>query len=186
MKQDQKIFLLQLAQNTLYQKVLQNTYPEINVLELSPELTKERGVHITLRKNGKIRAAKGHIIPVYPLYRGIMENIKTAALDDPEFPPITPEELPEIEIEISVLTFPQKLIYESKEDLLQKLEEKKYGVILEKDYHSGTFLPQMWEIFPEKEQFLSELCKKAALPEEEWKKGDIKIKIYEVEKLEEE
>jgi hypothetical protein len=55
------------------------------------------------------------------------------------------------------------------------------GVILERDRHRGTFLPQMWERLPDPGQFMSELKRKAGLAEDFWSK-DLRLYRYEVQK----
>ena len=44
-----------------------------------------------------------------PLHQAVAENARNAALRDPRFPPVQPDELDKIKIEISVLTEPQPL-----------------------------------------------------------------------------
>jgi AMMECR1 domain-containing protein len=59
------------------------------------------------------------------------------------------------------------------------------GLIIEKGYQSATFLPQVWEQLPEKEEFLGHLCMKAGLSANEWKKGTLTVYTYQVQAFEE-
>jgi hypothetical protein len=54
----------------------------------------------------------------------------------------------------------------------------KDGVIIETRYGSSTYLPQVWEQLPDKEVFLSELCRKHGAPADTWKKDYKNIKVF--------
>ena len=86
-----------------------------------------------------------------------------------------------IDIEISILTKPEKLEYSDADNLLLQLKPNIDGVILQKKHHKATFLPQVWEQLPDVKEFLSHLCQKAGLSSNEWKKGEIEIMTYQVE-----
>jgi hypothetical protein len=96
--------------------------------------------------------------------------------------------LKNIKIEISVLTSPRALHFSSPEDLLKKLQPLKDGVILKTRYGSSTFLPQVWEQLPQKEQFLAHLCMKHGAPADTWRKEwkDNKVDIYHADVFSEE
>ncbi len=84
----------------------------------------------------------------------------------------------DIEIEISVLTLPQKLDYSTPEELLNKLKPKIDGVILITKYGNSTYLPQVWEQIPDKKMFLSYLCRKHGAPMDAWKLPDTQVYVY--------
>ena len=56
------------------------------------------------------------------------------------------------------------------------------GIILKKDFHSSTFLPQVWEQIPDKTDFLEQLSLKAGLDRNAWKHAEIWCYEVEVEK----
>ena len=116
-----------------------------------------------------------------PLYEAVIKNSISAAYSDPRFPPVTKEEAAELEIEISILTVPVKLNYTDAADLLKKLNHD-LGLIIKKGMYSATFLPQVWEDLPDKEQFLTHLCLKAGLSGEAWKEN-LEVYTYKVEKF---
>ena len=178
MDEKNKKFLLELARKTIKGEDLKNIKPE------SDELKKKQGIFVTLTEDGELRGCIGHIVSMYPIYEGIMHCAKSAAFEDPRFQPVSKDEIDKLHIEISILTEPKKLEYKDGDDLLKKLN-KEDGVILKKSFFSATFLPQVWEQLPKKEEFLGHLCMKAGLPTDEWKKGDVEIEIYHVEKFEE-
>jgi AmmeMemoRadiSam system protein A len=100
---------------------------------------------------------------------------------DPRFSPVQPDELDKIEIEISVLTVPQPLNFSSPEDLLDKLQPHKDGVVLQIGNRGATYLPQVWEQIPDKVTFLNSLAQKAGCAPNDWRKPGTKVSIYHVE-----
>jgi len=145
------------------------------------ELREKRGTFVTLTKNGLLRGCIGHIEPIQEIYKDVIDNALSAAFQDPRFPPLKKEEMKDVEIEISVLTQPQGLVYTSVGDLLNKLQPLRDGVIIEKGKKGATYLPQVWEDLMEKEDFLSSLCEKASLLADEWKSGKLKVFTYQAE-----
>jgi AmmeMemoRadiSam system protein A len=91
--------------------------------------------------------------------------------------------LDEIELEISVLSEPKQLRYTEPQDLIDKLEPGKDGVILVAGEHRATFLPQVWERVQTSGEFLSLLCQKAQLPPDYWHHHRLDVKTYRVEKF---
>ena len=149
-----------------------------------PFLTQKRASFVTLKKDSNLRGCIGSILPHRMLIDDIIYNAKAAAFEDPRFPPLTPEEFDKIKIEISLLTIPQKLEYEDKDDLRKKIKIGVDGVILQLANHQATFLPSVWEELPNFELFFAHLCLKAGLP------GDCLIYhpiiyIYQTTKIEE-
>jgi len=182
MKKESQKFLLQLARRSLEFCFETGNVLEIEESELpDSELKEKRGTFVTLSKNGLLRGCIGHIETVQEIYKDIIENSLLAAFDDGRFSPLKKEELDSVEIEISVLTKPQELIYSSPEDLLKKISESKSGVILKKGDKEATYLPQVWEDFSSAEDFLSSLCEKAGLNNDEWQKNNLKILTYQAE-----
>ena len=116
-----------------------------------------------------------------------MDNARNAAVEDPRFrdDPILPDELPEIEIEISVLTVPEPLDFDSPDDLLNKLRPDVDGVVLRMGRRQSTFLPQVWEELPDKELFLAHLSAKAGLPASGWRSQGTAVLTYQVEAFKE-
>jgi len=146
-----------------------------------PVLREKRGVFVTLSEEGGLRGCIGNIMPEYPLGEAVMRNARAAAFEDSRFEPVREDEFEVLEIEISVLSVPVRVAYEGEEDLIEKVRGK--GVVIELDGHVATYLPQVWEELPEPVQFLSSLCMKAGLEAGEWKRGELEVKVYEVEKF---
>jgi AmmeMemoRadiSam system protein A len=147
----------------------------------SPLLQEKRGCFVTLHKRGLLRGCIGTIEPVNPLIEAVAENAVNAAFKDPRFPPLSEEELPSVDIEISVLTVPEVLEYSDGEDLKSKLKPGVHGVILSKGWHRSTFLPQVWDQLRDTDDFLNHLCRKAGMDGDCWKRGDVVVKTYQAE-----
>ena len=134
-----------------------------------PYLKENRACFVTLKmknrpRGSNLRGCIGSILPHRPLIDDVIENAKAAAFNDPRFPPLTPQEYEEIEVEISLLTIPQKLEYEDKNDLKNKIRPFVDGVILTLGNYQATFLPSVWEELPSFEIFFAHLCMKAGMP----------------------
>jgi len=149
--------------------------------DIGDELKDKRGTFVTLSKNGELRGCIGHIEPVQEIYKDVIENALAAAFEDTRFQPLSADELPEIKIEISVLTEPRELKYSSADDLLAKLTPLRDGVIIRKGSRGATYLPQVWEGLSNKEEFLSSLCQKAGLSPDEWRSAGLQVFTYQAE-----
>ena len=153
-------------------------------------LREERGVFVTLtvRRSGLLRGCIGSIIGEAPLAAGVVHNAVASATRDPRFHPVEPNEEPDLEIEISVLT-PLRRIGGFEEIVVGR-----HGVLLEKEPGGGppdapdqagsprlsasrrvrraVFLPQ---VAPEqgwsRDEMLRHLALKAGLGPDDWKSG---------------
>lgn len=152
---------------------------------LSPVFHERRGTFVTLTKDGQLRGCIGHIIPRESMIDGVRTNAINAAFRDPRFPPVSGDEWGKIRIEVSILTDPRPLQYSDAQDLLDKLRPGVDGVIIKKGLHQATFLPQVWEQLPKKEEFLGHLCMKAGLDGSAWRRGDLEVSTYQVQAFEE-
>lgn len=173
-------FLLKLARKSIEYYLTYRSILPIDERDIPFDNLKRKGASfVTIEtKYGNLRGCIGSIIPYRPLYEDVVHNAVSAAVSDPRFPPLTLEELPNVKIKVSVLTYPKPLIYKDWKDLLEKLKPFEDGVIIKYKNHSATFLPDVWEEIPEKELFLSHLCLKAGLPPDFWKTGRLEVYTY--------
>ncbi|HEX7536923.1 MAG TPA: AmmeMemoRadiSam system protein A [Dermatophilaceae bacterium] len=127
---------------------------------------------VTLKKNGRLRGCIGSFAAQRPLLEDVRANAVAAAMRDPRFAPMTPDELPAVAIEVSVLSAPQPLRVSSLGEAYDALRPGVDGVIVETGaYHRATLLPQMWQVLPDPEQFLGHLWLKAGLVPGVWHEG---------------
>ncbi|MDX9952502.1 MAG: AmmeMemoRadiSam system protein A [Anaerolineae bacterium] len=183
---EEKQTLLRLAREAIREALSDASMPEIALETLPLRLRENGAAFVTLTLDGQLRGCIGSLSAHRPLVLDVQRHAVDAAFDDPRFPPLTDLEFAPLRIEISVLSEPQPLLYADPDDLLRKLRPGIDGVILERGWNRGTFLPQVWEQLPEPEIFLSHLCQKAGLPTNAWKWPDIRISLYQVEKFMEE
>lgn len=177
--------LLGLARKSLQSAVAGTSPPELAAKDVPPALAQKQACFVTLTKAGALRGCIGHLTAIAPLYEAVIENARNAALRDPRFPAVQLDEVDKLKIEISVLTEPQPLPFNSPDDLLSKLHPNEDGVLLRIGPRSSTFLPQVWAQIPDKVQFLNHLAQKAGCEPSEWRGKETQVSIYHVECFEE-
>lgn len=136
---------------------------------------------VTLRRDGDLRGCIGSIEPRRSLGDDVTHNARAAAYRDPRFPPVTPDEVQRLEVEVSVLSRRTPMDVYSEEEALAALRPGVDGIYFEFHDLASTFLPQVWESIPDPEQFLGELRRKAGLPPSFWH-PDVRLSRYTVEK----
>lgn len=182
----EKRFLLNLVRETLYWYLEDKSIPDVDDKYLTRNLLQKKACFVTLNgKNGELRGCMGMFEPVdAPLYQNVIDRAIASATQDHRFAfnRIAYDELSEITIEISILTSPKNLKFSSPEDLLTKLRPLVDGVIVTTPYGGSTYLPQVWEQLPNKEDFLSQLCKKHGAPADYWRRNhkNLEVQTYEV------
>jgi len=152
---------------------------------VDPELHRHRATFVTLKIKGRLRGCMGSLQAVEPLIESIGHNAVNAAFNDPRFPPLTGSELAAATIEVSILTDPRPLAHEGGVDLLRRLTPGQDGVIIRKGGAGATFLPQVWDQLPQKEDFLTHLCLKAGLSGDAWRHPGLEVSTYRVQHFEE-
>jgi len=149
------------------------------VLRLETDFEKLKipsGAFVTLKKNGKLRGCIGTIAANMPLYQTVAQMAMAAATQDYRFSPVTKEELPELEYEISVLTPPRKIKSPS------EIKLGKHGVVAQTKKGTALFLPQVAEETKwDRETFLNHLMLKAGLEKEYWKKHPVDFYVFEAQ-----
>ncbi len=150
-----------------------------------PRFSVRAATFVTLTREGRLRGCIGNLVATETVVESVRRNALHAAFHDPRFSPLTPEELERVRIEVSVLSPPRKLTFAGPQELLARLVAGRDGVILKRGGASATFLPQVWEQLPRKEDFLGQLCLKACLSRTAWKEPGTEIEIYRVQAFEE-
>ncbi len=150
-----------------------------------PWLQESGACFVTLLRGGDLRGCVGSVRAYRQLFDDVWSNARASAFNDTRFPPVTPHELPEISVEVSLLSAPEPLCYDSEEEALRLLRPGVDGVILEAGSCRATFLPQVWEQLPEPRDFLMHLKRKAGLPRSFWS-AEVQLFRYGVRKWQEE
>jgi AmmeMemoRadiSam system protein A len=160
---DRKL-LLDYSRRVLEQAVAKQPLPELE--SPPPNLQVTSGAFVTLRQSsGELRGCIGRVVSPQPLFQTVAECTVDAATYDPRFDPVTPEELPNLSIEISVLS-------PFEEARPEEVEVGRHGLLITKGAKRGVLLPQVplewgWD----RERFLEETCVKAGLPANAWRQG---------------
>ena len=177
--------LLKLARDTIASQVHGQEAPDVDLDAASEDLRREAACFVTLTKHGQLRGCIGSLEARQPLALDVRDNAIGAAFRDPRFPQVSAEELDDLHVEISVLSHPEPLSYDSPQDLIAKLRPGIDGVVIERGWNRATFLPQVWEKLPDPHQFLQHLCQKAYLPANVYSQPGLDVYTYQVEKFEE-
>ncbi len=181
----EKEILLKEARQALEAQVRGQPLPPLELGKYPPRLREHGASFVTLTKAGQLRGCIGALEPYQPLVEDVREHAIAAGTQDYRFPPVRPEELEDIRIEISCLTRPEPLEYEGAADLLKRLRPGVDGVVLIDGFHRATFLPQVWDQLPSPEEFLSHLCLKMGAPPDLWKQKKLEVLVYQVEEFHE-
>ena len=160
---EEKSFLLRLARRILEASV-RGQKVEVP-REIPPALEAPAGAFVSLHQKGSLRGCIGYVQPVKPLYRTVMEAVGAAARQDPRFEPVQPADLPELDLEISVLSSCWKVRPE-------EIQVGIHGLMITRHQARGLLLPQVAvEHHWDRERFLEETCRKAGLLPDAWRKG---------------
>lgn len=171
LNEEDKKTLHHIAKTVIGNKVKGKPIPEFKIE--SPILKENRGAFVSIHKKGELRGCIGYIEGRGPLHKTIEEMAEAAAFRDPRFVAVTEKELPDLEIEISVLT-PLKKITDVRE-----IEVGKHGIYIKKGWYSGLLLPQVaTEYGWDRQTFLEHTCQKAGLPSNAWKDKNTEIYIF--------
>ena len=167
--------LLKLARQTLEAHFRGKPAPHLGS-DRSETFGEARGIFVTLRADGQLRGCIGTLAPEGDLTRMIPEYALRAALSDPRFPPLEASELPGCEIEISVLTAPQRI------EEPEEIQLGRDGLIFEMGGRRSLLLPQVateWGF--DRERFLGEVARKAGLPADAWRHQDARLWSFQAE-----
>jgi hypothetical protein len=183
---EEKQALLKMARQALVAGVGGQPLPALDPAALTPALKAPGASFVTLTEHGELRGCIGALEPYQSLAEDVREHAVAAALEDYRFSQVQEAELEKIEIEVSRLTRPVPLEYSDTDDLLARLRPGIDGVILRDGLRRATFLPQVWEKVPDKEDFLAQLCWKMGAAPDTWRKKNLEVLVYQVEEFHEE
>ena len=146
------------------------------------DLQTKRATFVTLHKNSQLRGCIGILEALRPLVEDVAYNAYSAAFSDSRFPPVSDDEIDQLDIHISILDTPVEMNFSSEEDLVAQLQPGIDGLIMQDGTHRGTFLPAVWDAIADKRDFLNHLKLKAGLPKNYWS-DSIKVLRYTVEEF---
>jgi len=128
-------------------------------------LAEPRGAFTTVYVDGELRGCVGYATAIAPLYRTVVDTAQAAAFDDRRFPGLRAEEVPRLQVWLSILS---PLVTMQPEEV----EIGRHGLIISSAHHRGLLLPQVpvehgWD----RVTFLEQTCRKAGLPLDAWRQG---------------
>ncbi len=140
---------------------------------LSPEMRKRAGVFVSIKKRGNLRGCIGTFLPTKKnIAEEVIHNAIAAATQDPRFPPISEEELDELDISVDVLSEPEPV------RSLEELDPKKYGVIVESGWKRGLLLPDLEGVDTVEQQLAIAMAKAGISPDEPIRVYKFTVKRY--------
>ncbi|HEY3053685.1 MAG TPA: AmmeMemoRadiSam system protein A [Thermoanaerobaculia bacterium] len=172
----QRTTLLRIARDSI-SAVLDGRRPDLEKYVIDDELQKPSGAFVTLNdSNGELRGCIGSIVPTAPLYQAVSASAINAAFRDPRFYPIKRDELPDLQLEISVMG-PIERVKDPND-----IEVGRDGLIVSRGPYAGLLLPQVaTEYGWDRETFLSHTCIKAGLPKDAWRSEITKVERFSAE-----
>jgi AmmeMemoRadiSam system protein A len=165
--------LLKIARQTLERYYATGKRPDFEVK--SPALLRDGAAFVTLQKKPRndLRGCIGQIVAREPLWQCVRNMAIAAATEDPRFPRVTESELPQLHIEVSVLTPPERV-----RDV-EEIQVGVHGLIIGRGFYRGLLLPQVaTEYNWDRNTFLDQTCRKAGLPSGCWREKETTIEKF--------
>lgn len=147
-------------------------------------LDRDGASFVTLTLDVRLRGCIGSLQAHRSLADDVAANAVSAAFRDPRFAPMDPTEVAASHIEVSVLTTPEELEFDSESGAIEKLRPNVDGVILQVGSAKATFLPQVWQQLEHPVEFLQHLKRKAGIRATYWG-PDVRLWTYQVHAFDE-
>lgn len=175
----QRRILLEIARSSIASGIANEPLPDEppswpNLPHFRALLLESRGVFTTLYLHAQLRGCVGYALAIHPLFRAIAETARAAAFQDTRFRPVSPEEVGDLKISLSVLSplFPIQPSH---------VEVGRHGLMISDGLRRGLLLPQVpvehdWDRLT----FLEQTCHKAGLPSDAWRSASLEAFTAEV------
>jgi AmmeMemoRadiSam system protein A len=164
---DDRLTLVDIARRAISSAVLHKSIPDFPIF--TGTLSEPRGAFVTLHLAGNLRGCVGQVENPGPLADVVARSAINAALNDTRFAPVRPEEIAQLEIEISVLSALERILPEA-------IVAGRHGLLVVSGSSRGLLLPQVasernWTA----SRLLEETCQKAGLPSDAWRQASTEI-----------
>ena len=166
--------LYKIARRSLKDAVEHGRRFEPSRSDWSDKLFDKGAAFVTLTINDNLRGCIGTVVPHQAVALDVAANTYEASMEDSRFQSVKPEELPNVDISISLLTGYEEISFSDEKDLLTKVRAGADGLIIRDGNRQGLFLPSVWKQFPDKQEFLNNLKLKAGMSPTYWS-GNIKV-----------
>jgi AmmeMemoRadiSam system protein A len=172
LNEDDRRQLLDLARSALEARVKRSPPP---IAECMGRLARRDAAFVSIHYRGDLRGCLGHLSLDTPLGQTIVHLAGIVADSDPRFAAVSPNELPDLQVEISVLTSPREI------EAVTEIDVGRHGLIVEDGRRRGLLLPQVAvEHLWTREMFLEHTCIKAGLPRNAWQHG-ARVLVFEAQ-----
>ena len=169
--------LLDVAQHSVRAAASGEPSTQIDPRHFPPALRTPGAAFVTLERHGRLRGCIGTLSALEPLVTCVADRARAATLDDPRFPPVTQDELADLEVSVSVLSTPRPLATSGYDDLLSRVQPGVDGLVVDCRRGRATLLPAVWDDLPDAPSFVAALWSKAGLDPGEWP-ADIRVSRY--------
>jgi AmmeMemoRadiSam system radical SAM enzyme/AmmeMemoRadiSam system protein B/AmmeMemoRadiSam system protein A len=160
---------------TTYARPLQLTDATLAGLAEAPVY----GCFVTAKRFGRLRSCCGVMGSNVPLGQALIASAQRTANDDRRFPPLSPQELPYLDLDVWVLFEPQ-VVAARGESRRDAVVVGRHGLIISRGPQQGLLLPGVaLEHELDAERFLQHVCLKAGLPPHAWKDDDVSLSTFE-------
>lgn len=167
--------LLQAARDSVNYYMLNNQLIQTKnlMLDKDPVLHSKQGVFVTIKLDGKLRGCIGSVTTNSTIIDQVVRHSVNAAVNDNRFKPLTQIDTGRVTYEISVITKPIEVMTSD------QIQLPKHGVILFKNDKRAVFLPKVakennWDL----KTTMTQLCKKAGLEPDDWKRH-ARVAVFE-------
>lgn len=148
-------------------------YPSLAVPRFTAALRRPGRAFVTLRRGHDLRGCIGTLERGRPLWEAVARAARGAAHEDPRFNPVSPDEMEEMTVEVSVLSEPREVADP------EEVVAGRHGVIITSGHRRGLLLPQLADEYGwDRETLLAQTCVKAGLPPDAWR-GNARIEVFE-------
>ena len=165
---DQRARLLAAARKSIAYGAQTTVVFPLDLEEWEPAFQELTASFVTLRNQGRLRGCIGSLRAYRALIEDVVNNAYAAALQDPRFPGVRPDEVAELSVHISVLGPPSRIHCADEAELLATLRPGVDGLILADGQQRATYLPSVWEKLPSPVEFVRELKHKMGVSPEYW------------------
>jgi AmmeMemoRadiSam system protein A len=164
--------LLTLARRALEARIHRTASPEP---ELGGAMELQRGAFVTIRCGGELRGCLGRLQSEWTLARVVVHLSAIVGDSDRRFEPVTARDLPELTLEISVLT-PEREIH-----AVDEIEIGRHGLAIEQGSRRGLLLPHVavehgWD----RQRLVEQACAKAGVAPDAWHR-DARMFVFEAQ-----
>ena len=167
---DERLLLLNLADESIVHGLEHGRPLDVDAGRFPATLTELRASFVTLRIAAQLRGCIGSLRAEQTLVEDVAKNAFAAAFRDPRFSPVTAEEVGQLAVSLSILGEPEAVDVACETQLLDLMQSRDAGWMIEFRQKRGLLLPAVWAAIPDPQQFLVQLKRKARLESDFWSK----------------